>query len=80
MLPKIWDDVIKTMIGLTQGSMSYANYTQQLNDFLWRSRQPLTDDFQCARFINGLANFQLHNEAKSHRSLQKGLGMPVVEL
>jgi hypothetical protein len=30
MLPNIQDDSINAMIGLTQGSMSYAIYTQQL--------------------------------------------------
>jgi hypothetical protein len=47
------------MLGLTQGNLSYADNTQLFNDFLRRSRQPLTDDLSCVRFINGLANSQL---------------------
>jgi ADP-ribose pyrophosphatase YjhB (NUDIX family) len=70
-LPNIQDDAINAMLSLTQGSMSYALYTQQFNDFLRRSRQNLTVDVQCVRFINGLANFELKTQAKSHRS-QKG--------
>jgi hypothetical protein len=57
--PNIRDDAANAPIGLTQGSLSYANYIQQFNDFLVRSRQPLTDNFQCVRFIDVLANFQL---------------------
>jgi hypothetical protein len=69
MLPNIWDDAINAMIRLKKGSLSYANYTQLFNVFLRRSRQPLTDDFQCVCFINGLANFQLQTHANiSHRS------------
>jgi hypothetical protein len=48
--------------------MSYALYTQWFNDFLRRSRQKLTANVQCVRFINGLANFELKTQAKSHRS------------
>jgi ADP-ribose pyrophosphatase YjhB (NUDIX family) len=43
-LPNIQDDAINALLNLTQGSMSYAPYTQQLNDFLRRSRQNLTAD------------------------------------
>jgi hypothetical protein len=39
--------------------MSYAVYVKQFNDFLRRSRQKLTADVQCVRFINGMANFSL---------------------
>jgi hypothetical protein len=59
LLPNIKDDAIKALLGITQGDMSYATYTAQFNDFLRRSRQQLTADLQCDRFINGLANFQL---------------------
>jgi hypothetical protein len=67
------------MLNLTQGSMSYALYTKQFNDFLRRSRQNLTTDVQCVRFINGLAKFTLKNQAESHRS-QKGYNITLVEL
>jgi hypothetical protein len=33
LLPNIRDDAINALIGLTQGPMSYSNYTQQFNDF-----------------------------------------------
>jgi hypothetical protein len=59
--------------------MSYALYTKQFNDFLRRSRQNLTADVQCVRFINGMANFTLKNQAKSHRS-HKGYNITLVEL
>jgi hypothetical protein len=59
--------------------MSYALYTQQSNDLLRRSRQQLTADVQCVRFINGLANFELKTRAKSHRS-QRGYNVLLVEL
>jgi hypothetical protein len=59
MLPNIRDGEINAMLGLTQGNLSYATYAQMFNDFLRRSRQPLTDDLQCVRFINGLTNFHL---------------------
>jgi hypothetical protein len=59
--------------------MSYATYTQQVNDFLRKSRQHLTADLKCVRFINGLANFQLQTQAKSHRS-QRGHNLKLVEL
>jgi hypothetical protein len=39
----------------------------------------LTADVQCVRFINGLANFTLKNQAKSHRA-QKGYLITLVEL
>jgi hypothetical protein len=38
--PHIQDDAINAMLGITHGNVSYA-YTQQLNDFLRRSRQQL---------------------------------------
>jgi phage tail sheath gpL-like len=44
MLPNIQDDAINALLGITQGNMSYAAYTQMFNDFLRRSRQPLTND------------------------------------
>jgi hypothetical protein len=59
LLPNIRDDAIKAMLGLTRGNLSYAYYTQSFNDFLRRSRQHLTYDLQCDRFITGLADFQL---------------------
>jgi hypothetical protein len=63
-LPNIQDDAINAMLNLTQGNMtSYALYTKQYNDFLRRSRRNLTTDVQCVRFINGLANFTLNNQA-----------------
>jgi hypothetical protein len=67
------------MLGLTQGNLSYAAYTLLFNEFLRRSRQPLTDDLQCVRFINELANFQLQTRAKSHRSRHTGSSLPLVE-
>jgi hypothetical protein len=67
------------MLGITQGNMSHAVYTQQLNDFLRRSRQNLSANLQCVRFINGLANFQLHTQAMSHRS-QRGYSLKFLEL
>jgi ADP-ribose pyrophosphatase YjhB (NUDIX family) len=66
-LPNIQDDAINAMLNLTQGSMSYVVHVKQFNDFLRRSRQDLTSDVQCVRFINGLANFALKTQAKSHR-------------
>jgi hypothetical protein len=48
--------------------MSYALYTKQYNEFLRRSRQNLIADMQCVHFINGLGNFTLENQAKSHRA------------
>jgi hypothetical protein len=59
--------------------MGYASYTKQYNDYLRRSREPLTADVQCVRFINGLANEELKNLAKSHRA-QKGYQITLVEL
>jgi hypothetical protein len=41
-LPNIQDDASNALLNLTQGSMSYALYTQRFNDFLRRSRQKLT--------------------------------------
>jgi hypothetical protein len=78
-LPNIQDDAINALLNLTQGNMSYALNTKQFNDFLRRSRQNLTADVQCARFINGLANFTLKTQAKSHRS-QKGYNITLAEL
>jgi NAD dependent epimerase/dehydratase family enzyme len=43
-LPNIQDDAINALLNLTQGSVSYALYTKQFNDFLRRSRQKLTAD------------------------------------
>jgi hypothetical protein len=43
-LPSIQDDAINAMFNFTQGSMSYALYTQKFNDFLRRSRKKLTAD------------------------------------
>jgi hypothetical protein len=78
-LPNIQDDAINALLNLTQGSMSYAIYTQQCNDFLRRSRQKLTANVQCVRFINGIANFELKTRAKSHRS-RRGCNVQLVEL
>jgi hypothetical protein len=78
-LLNIQADAINALLNLTQGNMSYALYIKQFNDFLRRSRQNLTADVQCVRFINGLANFTLKNQAKSHRS-QKGYYITLVEL
>jgi hypothetical protein len=33
LLPNIRDDAINALLGLTQGSLSYANYAQLFNDF-----------------------------------------------
>jgi hypothetical protein len=79
-LPNIQDDAINALLNLAQSNtMSYAVYTKQYNDFLRRSRQNLTADVQCVRFINGMANFTLKNQAKSHRA-QKGYHVTLVEL
>jgi hypothetical protein len=79
-LPNILDDAINALLNLTQSSsMSYALYTKQYNDFLRRSRQNLTADVQCVRFINGLGNLTLKNQAKSHRA-QRGYNLTLVEL
>jgi hypothetical protein len=59
--------------------MSYAIYTQQFNDILRGFHQQLIADLKCVRFINGMANFELHTQAKSHRS-QKGYNLKLVEL
>jgi ADP-ribose pyrophosphatase YjhB (NUDIX family) len=66
LLPNIQDDDINALLSLTQGILSFDVYTQQFNDFLRRSRQLLTADVRCVRFINGLANFELKTHAKSH--------------
>jgi hypothetical protein len=79
-LPNIRDDAISAPLALTQATLSYASYTQLFNDFQRMSRQPLTYDLQCVRFINGLANFELRTQAKSHRSQLKGNSLPLVEL
>jgi hypothetical protein len=79
LLPNIQDNAINALLNITQGNMSYAVYTHQLNDFLRRSRQQLAADLQYVRFINGLANFDLKTQAKSHRS-QKGYKLLLVEL
>jgi ADP-ribose pyrophosphatase YjhB (NUDIX family) len=78
-LPNIQDDAINALLNLTQGSMSYDVYAEQFNDFLRRSRQNLTADVQCVRFINGLAIFALETQGKSHRS-HKGYNVTLVEL
>jgi hypothetical protein len=68
-LPNIQDDAINALLNLTQThTMSYALYTKHYNDFLRRSRQNMTAHVQCVRFINGLGNFTLKNQAKSHRA------------
>jgi hypothetical protein len=79
MLPNIQDYAVNALLSLAQGSMSYALYTQQFNDFLRRSRHQLTADVQCVRFINGLANFELKTHAKSHRS-QRSYNVQLVGL
>jgi hypothetical protein len=80
MLPNIQDDAINALVSMTQGTMTYTVYTQQFNNcFLRRFRQKLTTDLQCVRFINGLANFELHTQPKSHRS-QKGYKLKIMEL
>jgi hypothetical protein len=79
LLPNIQSNAINALLNLTQGNMSYVVYTQQFNDFLRRSRQRLTTDVQCVRFINGLANLELKTHAKSHRS-HKGYDIKLVEL
>jgi hypothetical protein len=68
MLPNIQDDAINALLSLTQGNTSYALYTRQFNDFSRRSRQQLTVDVKCVRFINGMANFELTTHVKSYRS------------
>jgi hypothetical protein len=78
-LPNIQDDAINALLNLTQGSMSYGLYTHRFNDFLRRYCQKLTADVLCVRFINGLANFELKTQAKSHRS-QRGYNVQLVEL
>jgi hypothetical protein len=79
LLPNIRDKAINAMLGITQGNMSYADYTRLFNDFLRRSHQPTTDDLQCVRFISGLATLQLQTQAKSYRSQKRGYTLPLVE-
>jgi hypothetical protein len=79
LLANIRDDAINALLSITQGNMSYAFYTQQFNEFSRKFRQLLTADLQCARFIDGLANFQPQTQAKSRRS-QKGYELHLVEL
>jgi hypothetical protein len=68
-LPNIQDDAINALLNLTHSNtMSYAFYTKQYNDLLRRSRQNLTADVPCVRFIHGMANFTLKNQAKLHRA------------
>jgi hypothetical protein len=78
LLPNIQDDAINALLGITQVNMTYDVYTQQFNDFYKRSRQNLTTDLQCVRFINGMANFQLQTQAKSHRP-HRGYNLKLVE-
>jgi ADP-ribose pyrophosphatase YjhB (NUDIX family) len=79
-LPNIKDDAINALLNFTQSNtMSYASYTKMYNDYLRRSREHMTADVQCVRFINGLANTMLKNLAKSHRA-QKGYQITLVEL
>jgi hypothetical protein len=77
--PNIQDDAINALLDLTQGNMSYDVYVKKFNDFLRRSRQNLTPEVQCVRIINGLANFAMKTQAKSHRS-QKGYNVTLVDL
>jgi hypothetical protein len=79
MLSNIRDGAITAMIQLTQSTLTYASYTQQFNDFIWRSRQPFTYDFRCVCFIKGVSQFHLQSLAKSHRSQRNGYCMPLVE-
>jgi hypothetical protein len=37
LLPNIRDDATNVVLGLTKGNLSYADYTQLVNDFLRRS-------------------------------------------
>jgi hypothetical protein len=79
-LPNIQGDAINALLNLTQNNMmSCVVYTKQYNDFLRRSRQNLTADVQCVRFINGSTTSTLKNQAKSHRA-QKGYNVSLVEL
>jgi hypothetical protein len=72
MLTNIQDDAMNALLGITQGNMSYAAYTQLFNDFKRSFQQPLIDNLHCALFMRGLADFQLQTHAKSHRSQHKG--------
>jgi hypothetical protein len=79
-LPNIQDDAINALMNFMQSNtMSYALYTKQYNDYLRRSRQDLTAEVQCVRFINGLASDALKKLAKSHRA-QLGYRTTLVEL
>jgi hypothetical protein len=48
LLPNIQDDAINALLGITEGNMSYAVYTQQFNDFLRRSHQPNIRSSMCS--------------------------------
>ena len=79
-LPNIQDDAITALLSFTQSNtMSYALYAKKYNDYLRRSRQDLTAEVQCVRFINGLASDALKKLAKSHRA-QLGYRTTLVEL
>jgi hypothetical protein len=80
LLPNIRDDAINALLRIAQGNLSFATYTQMFNDFLRRSRQPLTDDLHCVRCIGRQVNFEHQTQAKSHRSQRKGYNLPLVEL
>jgi hypothetical protein len=68
------------MLQFTQGSWTYAAYTQQFKDFLRMFLQQFSDVFKCVTFIKGLSSFQLHTQATYHRSYQKDYIMLLVEL
>jgi hypothetical protein len=76
-LPNICDGATNSVLGLTQGNLSYAEYT---------AFQPLftkvmsTSHTLSVRFIIGLADFQLATQAMSHRSQHKGYCLPLMEL
>jgi hypothetical protein len=79
-LPNIQDDAINALLSFTQSNtMSYALFTKKYNDYLRRSRQDLTAEVQCVRFITGLANVDLQRLARSHRALQ-GYQITLAEL
>jgi hypothetical protein len=79
-LPNIKDDAINALLSFTQSNtMSYALFTKKYNDYLRRSRQDLTAEVQCVRFITGLANVDLQRLARSHRA-QQGYQITLVEL
>jgi hypothetical protein len=77
---KIKNDSIMDLLLLMQGSLTYAACNQQFNDFLRRSRQQFSDEFQCVTFIKGMSYFELQTQVKSHRSQQKDNNMPLAEL